>query len=188
MTSHDLPSFSVCFDRLSRLSLNFSPRQDDREHVKSEYFEALRAYPITAIEAATDRLRDTCTTWPKIPDWIAALPATGSVSQLPLATEAEMREVEQAEGWVYNQPEVCHCTDCMAADCHMPPRYVPRENRDGTVVTVQHPSRPSRPIVLGIFLHGEPLKRWYAARAAFFALHDRLGMKTIRNLQLVKSE
>lgn len=175
MDANHLSKFSEWFDVLA-VTHRLQATEDQRGRMQAEYFDVLRPYPLEAVASAYESLRRKMKKWPVPADWLENLPPFGSTARLPLASPSEVRENDEAEKLGYEAAAICHCALCVAADCHMPPRYVPRLYQDA-VIERQHPQRQGRPLLLGRWIHGEELKRWYRARADFYALKDKIAPK-----------
>lgn len=174
--ANHLRAFSDWFDVLA-VTHRLQAPEDMRSKMKSEYFDVLRPYPIEAVSSAYESLRRKMKKWPVPADWLEALPPAGNTGRLMLATAAEVTENDEAERLGYEAVGRCACPRCVEAGCFLPPRYVPRLDRDGLTFERRHPLRDGRPILLGRWLHGEDLKRWYAARAQFYELKTKLGVE-----------
>lgn len=169
----DFQQFSDWFDVLA-VTHRISGGEDLRSKMKAEYFDVLQSYPARAVETAYQNLRRKMKKWPVPADWLEALPPSGSTARLPLLTADEQRENDRAEALGYEAEAVCTCTRCVAANCAMPPHYVPRLDAQGREIPRQHPMRAGRPALLGRWLHGTELRAWYSARAVYYSLKDHI--------------
>lgn len=165
--------FAEWFDVLA-VTHRLNAREDLRQKMRGEYFAVLKPYSIESVTYAYESLRRKMKKWPVPADWLEALPPTSSVDRLPAATADEIAEAEEAERLCYEQPKICQCELCVEAQCHMPPRYVPRLDRDGHTLDRRHPGRSGAPVLLGEWLHGLRLRSWYAARGQFYELKAKL--------------
>ncbi len=172
MDASHFDKFGEWFDVLA-VTHRLQATEDQRGRMKAEYFDVLRAYPVEAVASSYESLRRKMKKWPVPADWLENLPPFGSVGRLPLASPDEIAENDEAERLGYERETVCKCALCVAADCYMPPRYVPRLYQ-GEVIERRDPKKMGRPLLLGRWLHGEELKRWYRARADFYALKEKL--------------
>lgn len=173
MDSQDLRTFAAWFDVLA-VTHRLNSTEDQRGKMQAEYFDVLRPYPLEAVRFSYESLRRKMKKWPVPADWLEALPPFGSTSRLPLLTAEEIAENDHAEKLGYEADRVCHCDDCAAADCFMAPHYVPRLDYRGEIQERRHPQRDGRPVLLGRWIHGHELKRWYAARANFYSLKAKV--------------
>jgi hypothetical protein len=174
--SRHLGQFAEWFNSLAVIH-RLACSEDLKAKMLAEYFAVLEPYPIEAIESAYQSLRRKMKKWPVPADWLENLPPYGSTARLPLASPAEVAESDEAERLGYEAAAVCTCSRCVQAECFMPPRYVPRLDDQGQLIERRHPSRTGRALLLGRWLHGEELKRWYRARADFYALKAKLAEK-----------
>lgn len=161
------PRFQDMFNVLA-ITHRLQGSDDLRGKMQTEYFDVLESYPIEAVEFAYQSLRRKMKKWPVPADWLEALPPYGGIGRLPLASPAEITESDAAESLGYEAASVCTCRACVEAGCFMPPRFVPRLDRDGNVMDRRHPDRQGRALTLGRWIHGAELKAWYASRAAFY--------------------
>lgn len=179
MDASHLQRFSEWFDVLA-VTHRLNASEDIRGRMKSEYFDVLRSYPIEAVASAYESLRRKMKKWPVPADWLEALPPFGSTGRLTLLTAEEEAENDAAEALGYEAAAYCHCSICERDQAtHLKPRYVPRLDRDGQVMERRHPTRMGRPILLGMWLHGRPLKNWYIARARYYELKTKFDVKLV---------
>lgn len=173
MDVNDLPQFSTWFDVLAVTHGKGFPNEDIRTRAKSEYFDVLRPYPMEAVASAYETLRRKMKKWPVPADWLEALPPGGASRQLPVLTTAQAQESDEAEALGYERREPCRCLQCQRdGTTHMFSRYVPRYELGER----RHPNR-NRTVLLGRWLHGDELRRWYIARAQFHALKETMDAK-----------
>ena len=167
MTDNEQGFFSDWFDVLA-VTHRLQAREDMRAKMKSEYFDVLRAYPLAIVESAYQTLRRRSKKWPTPADWCEALPPVSSVSRLAPMTREEQRESDHAESLGYEAEGPCACALCVAEGVVMPPRYVPRRDREGNFYERRHPVRQGRAVLLGRWIHGAELRSWWVARANFY--------------------
>lgn len=166
MTERDLPAFRELLEDLYHSGLQRTPRRDKFEHVLATYFRALQSYPWPAMQAAHEHLQRTATSWPPVAAWVGAL-RSDVATGLPVMTGAQARAADDADR-AFFEGACCVCSACTEAHVtHLPLRYVPCLDANGDVMPMKHPAR-SRPVLLGEWIHGYRLKRWYAARAEFY--------------------
>jgi hypothetical protein len=90
-----------------------------------------------------------------------------SVADLLVMTARQASEYDHAEKLFY-EGDFCACRECVDADAtHLNLRYVPLLNANGETMPRQHPTKRTAAL-LGEWIHGHRLKRWYAARAEFY--------------------
>lgn len=174
MTERDYERFSEWFEVLA-VSHRMQASEDTRGKMKAEYFDVLRSYPFDAVEFAYQNLRRKMKKWPVPADWLENLPPFASVSRLETISADELQATDEAERLGYERVEVCHCVICqreLAAPLQS--RFVPRQDGNGTVIERRHPNRVGRPIILGRWIHGNDLRRWYLARQQFYDLKAKL--------------
>jgi hypothetical protein len=175
MVEADYARFSEWFDVLA-VTHRLQGSEDMRGKMKAEYFDVLRSYPFRAVESAYQTLRRKMKKWPVPADWLEALPPFGSVTRLPLMTDAEADESDEAERLGYERDEFCHCALCERGHTtHLKSRCVPRLDANGHELERQHPRRQGRPVLLGRWIHSDELRRWAAARGAFYEQKDVIG-------------
>ena len=177
MDANHLQQFSEWFDILAVTHSKGFPSEEIRGRAKSEYFDVLRSYPIEAVQSSYETLRRKMKKWPVPADWLEALPPFGSTARLPSLTQDELAMNAEAERLGYEAEAVCGCLVCREAHCAQPPRYAPRLDRDGQIIKRRHPGRTGREVLLGRWIHGVELRRWYSARAEFYALYTKLAME-----------
>ena len=167
MQSQDFNQFCEWFDVLA-VTHRLACTEDLRGKMKAEYFQVLQPYPMEVVESAYQTLRRKMKKWPVPADWLEAMPPFGGVARLPLMTAAEQREHDHAEALGYEAEGVCACPLCAAEGVVMPPRYVPRQDRDGNFFERRHPSKQGHAALLGRWIHGKELRAWWTARAKFY--------------------
>jgi len=173
LTEYDLDRFSEWFDVLA-VTHRLQASDDMRGKMKAEYFDVLKSYPTRAVESAYQNLRRKMKKWPVPADWLENLPPFGSVTRLPMMTHEEARDSDEAESLGYERAEFCRCAVCERENAtHLKSRHIPRLN-NGEVIERQHPKRQGRPVLLGRWIHGDELKRWYAGRAQFYEMKEKI--------------
>lgn len=174
MKAQDYDYFVGWFDLLA-VTHRLLAAEDLRAKMRAEYFDILRPYPVEAVQSAYETLRRRAKKWPVPADWCEALPPCGAAARLPLMTVDEMRDTTHAEALGYEASALCACAECMAADAtHLYPRFVPRLDSDGQVFERRHPDRQGKPVVIGRWVHGAELKRWYRTRGDFYEKFKQL--------------
>lgn len=174
MTEHDYERFSEWFEVLA-VSHRMNASEHTRGQMKAEYFDVLQSYPFDAVEFAYQNLRRKMKKWPVPADWLENLPPFGNVNRLEVISAEDLRETQAAEALGYEQRDVCRCAICqqeLAAPLQS--RFVPRQDRDGHPIERRHPGRVGRAIMLGRWIHGDELRRWYFARQQFYDLKKKL--------------
>ena len=183
MTPQDLPAFRELFENLLFSGLSFTPPKDKREQALATYFQALEAYDFAAVRLAYERLQHGLTKWPAVSQWVQAMPRDGRAGGvLLIMNHVQARESDDAEQRFY-EGDFCRCRECVEASAtHLNLRYVPCLNANGEVLEMLHP-RKQRVVVLGEWIHGHRLKRWYAARAEFYEKLESLKPGVKRELE-----
>jgi hypothetical protein len=149
--------------------------EDTLDELSRTYFRVLAYAPLDDVLAAGKACLATCTRFPKVAEWVAALPTPpGPVplsADLRVLGTAERDDYVRAEGLHWDDaPCACRaCVDAGVAD--LPLRFVPDEV-DGTLDRAIDAVR-NRVVVTGHWAHGDELARWYDARAAFYASAPR---------------
>lgn len=160
------------FDRaLGRVAGVFQLRVKPEEWVTltKTYFTLLEGYPIDAVLHAAKVCLRTLKHFPRPVEWLEVLDrptATAPTLDVRQMTTSEVLELTDAETRRYERP-ACACRACVAAGVSgRPLRYVPTLDGE-TEERAYHPRR-ERIEIVGHWAHGEELRRWYVARAAFF--------------------
>lgn len=183
MTESDRDAFRQMFSDVFYSGLPRTPGRDKFEQVCATYFEALQPYPISGIQAAYDNLQRTATGWPPVSAWIASI-RSNPVASLPQMDWRNVRESDEAEARFY-EGDPCSCRECTQAGAtHLPLRFVPCLDANGAVIPMQHPKR-IRPVLLGEWIHGHRLKRWYATRAEFYVKLEATKPKAIPRPEVI---
>jgi hypothetical protein len=172
MTPQDLLAFGEMFTDLTKI-FRFYGTEDQKSASLNSYFDTLQAYSLERVRAGYEQVKVTATKMPVPAQWIAAMPKG---SELPLMTRSQAAEYDDAERKFF-EGELCRCRACVEDDAtHLPLRFVPCLDAHGDVITLQHPWR-QKPVCLGRWIHGAELKRWWAARGAFYTALAALGPK-----------
>ena len=177
-----MPAFSEMFRELASMFRLYG-NEDQKAATLGAYFETLQTYPLERVRQGYEQLKTTATKWPVPAQWIAAMPKQGG-ADLPVMSHAHARESDEAERLFY-EGDPCACADCILANAtHLPLRFVPCLDADGAVISQRHP-RTNKPTLLGEWIHGYRLKRWYAARAEFYTKLETLKPGVKRELEKV---
>jgi hypothetical protein len=168
MTEPEFGTFDRAFRRvLGAFRLKVKP--DAVDELSRTYFRILADAPLEDVLAAGKTCLATGTRFPKVAEWVAALPAPPVVvtADLRVMATPEREAYVRAEALRY-QDEPCACWDCQDAGMtERPVRFVPDEVNgvlDKAIDTVRN-----RIVITGHWAHGDELARWYVARDAFFA-------------------
>jgi hypothetical protein len=170
MDSSDIGPFERAFKRVSgAFAKGWKPGEFDT--TAKAYFDGLRHVSIDQVVDAADRIIRTRTRFPKVAEWLADVGATTGPGTAPpgmrYMSEAERDEQARAAARRWrNDP--CACLLCQAAGVtDRALRFVPN-SLDDLLERAFNPRRNAVEIV-GHWAHGEELRRWYAAQAAFYA-------------------
>lgn len=152
-----MPAF---MDTFKSVMIMFNVRQD-ADTLAAEYFKVLKPFPIRLVSEGGDKCKASLKRFPKAAEWKENIPREvgPGLSEMNSFEAADYRE---AESCFYEMPP-CGCDLCgKAGVSHRPIRYVPDADepkfRLGEVVVVR-----------GHWAHGVELKRWYAAKDAFWS-------------------
>ena len=161
---------------IKRVAAVFRVRTDteDFKGLASSYFRALSKSDLGDLERGADAWIATGERFPKPHEWVKAIPRPERVYRV--MTDTQAREWHRAErlGW---EDEPCACLDCKAAQVEWKPiRFVPDVTDYEDVVLMKDPIR-DKIQTAGHWAHGEELKRWYAAKGAFWQRCDELGLR-----------
>jgi hypothetical protein len=172
VTREDYDDFAAAMHRLV-LAYRLRVPPEDLSTMTRTYFRVLECYALADVLHAGRTCLETSKTFPKVADWLAVLtgaapgppPTKGSASPAPGASDVD-RQTQAAAMRYQDRP--CECDDCTAAGvANLPIRFVPTLWADGSDERAYNPRRQQVEIV-GHWAHGEELRRWYDARAAFF--------------------
>lgn len=165
MTEADLPAF---MEVLREVTAVFNVRHDV-DVISPAYFKALRTFPIRMVAEGGERCTMKLKRFPKPAEWAEMVPrptATG----VPEMNSFEAADYNEAESLFYEMPP-CGCHLCKMAGVNMPLRYVPDTDEPKAKIG-------DRVVTRGHWAHGVELKRWYAAKEAFWAKARSLGYKS----------
>jgi len=168
MTEPEFGTFDRAFRRVCG-AFRLKVKPGDLEELSRTYFRVLDYAPLEEVLTAGKTCLTTCRRFPKVAEWVDALPVP------PVAVTADLRVLATAEREAYARAEAlryadipCGCGACFRADVtDRPLRFVPDDVNgvlDRAIDTVRN-----RIVVTGHWAHGDELARWYAARDAFFA-------------------
>jgi hypothetical protein len=169
----DLFAFMAIFREMLGV---FPKRLDGTETdaMSKAYFHALRRHTIAELQAGADAWMQRGKFFPKPAEWRESIPrnaAAAFVSLDPL-TPVEAAEYLDAERRHY-EGDPCNCRRCVGAGVdHRFLRYVPETNADGRDA---RGLIGERAVVRGRWIHGEELRRWYAARDGFMAKFQQIA-------------
>lgn len=174
MIDADSGAFMAEFHDLRRI---FPLRGDAHElqQIGLLYFKVLRKFPLSAVAAGKAVWVERGKRFPKPAEWRESIPPRPvAATILPLTGQARL-DYLRAETLKY-EDDPCRCLLCKAAGVdHRFLRFVPDLDEDDRDVRVQIDDRI---VTRGHWAHGEELRRWYAARDAFWATADALGLRT----------
>src|SRR5262245_28613366 len=157
MTESDFATFDRAFGRVVgvfRLKL----KADEVRELSRTYFKLLEGAPLEDVMAAGKSCLATCSTFPKIVDWLAALPGGRPVDVGDMRTMGsdEAAEYLRAERLRY-QDDPCRCAECVRAGVdHRFVRFVPVCLDDGRDDRAFHPTKRAA-VVVGRWAHGDDL-------------------------------
>jgi hypothetical protein len=168
MTEPEFGTFDRAFRRVCG-AFRLKVKPGDLEELSRTYFRVLDYAPLEEVLTAGKTCLTTCRRFPKVAEWVDALPVP------PVAVTADLRVLATAEREAYwraealrYQDDPCGCWACQDAGVTARPlRFVPDDvagEVDRAIDTVRN-----RIVVPGHWAHGEELARWYVARDAFFA-------------------
>ena len=179
MQESDNGTFEDAFKRLSgALQKRWKP--DEWRTVVSVYFEGLKYAELADVLSAIPILQQR-NRWPKLGDWIAALPVRPQVSKERVMRTDEVQEYLRAKSLHYHD-EPCRCLLCQDAGVtDLPLRYVPDFTADDDEEKAFAPLL-NRVVTTGHWAHGRELLRWYAAKQVFA---ERVPRKHRRILALI---
>jgi len=169
MTDTDFETFS---GEVKRLAVVMRLRAAPLEvmQITKAYFTAFKRFPMSVVVAGADRWIEQGDRFPKAKQWLDAMPAPGETRILELLQD-------EADDWLaaeraHFQRSPCRCLVCVGAGVSdQPQRFIPDCEPDGRDA---HARIGDRVITRGRWAHGEELAGWYAARAAYVALLERL--------------
>jgi hypothetical protein len=169
MTELDFGTFDRAFGRVFG-AFRLKVKPEDRDELSRTYFRVLAAAPLEDVLAAGKTCLTTSRRFPKVAEWVAALPTppvAAVTADLRVMATDEREAYARAEALRYRD-EPCACWQCEAAGMTgYALRFVPDDvhgTLDRAIDTVRN-----RIVVTGHWAHGDELARWYVARDAFFA-------------------
>ncbi len=167
MNESDLFPFLDVFKTLTKV---FPFRGDEAEttDIGRAYFKTLRKFPLDQVKLGADNCMATMEKFPKPAEWMKHIPRRIPGPEIPVLTATEESEWRHAESLGY-EGECCRCAMCreLGADT-LKTRFVPLDPEEPAMMA-------DRRVLRGQWIHGEPLQRWYAAKAAFWASFDRMA-------------
>ena len=174
--------FEDAFKRLSG-ALNRKWTTTEFRATVQIYFDALKHADLADVLAAAETLQAR-NRWPKVGDWIAALPVKRIAGDgLRVMRSSEVDEYMDALRKHYHG-EPCSCFLCQDAGVtDLPIRFVPEFTPEDVEDRAFCPVL-NRAVVTGHWAHGHELRRWYAAKQAFA---DSVPKGFTRVLRLVGS-
>jgi hypothetical protein len=166
MSPVDLPAFLETF---RAVAATFNVRRDE-DTLGEVYFKALQPFPLRDVQAGADRCTAFLKRFPKPVEWKEQIPRP-TAPGIPELGSFEAADYLEAESCFFEMPP-CRCAACVQAGVSMRPiRYMPDE--DEVKVRVG-----ARVVLRGHWAHGDELRRWYAAKEAFWAKARSLGYKS----------
>lgn len=184
MTNADLPPFMDTFHNVRRI---FPLRGEDHElrHVGTSYFNAMRRFPLSAVQAGAEVWLQQGKRFPKPAEWIESIPPRRQVAEVHALSDADAIAHMQAERLGYEDAP-CHCEPCQRAGVtDQPLRYVPDVEADGRD---RKALIGERVVTTGHWAHGEELAGYYRAKLAFWAaMFERFGCETPKAKRRLKT-
>ncbi len=180
MTDADFGTFDRAFGRVAgafRLKL----KKTELDDLSRTYFRVLEIYSLDLVLQAGKACIESCRKWPLAADWLAELskgPATASCpTDRRQMSVAELDDHSRAEQLRYAD-EPCLCAECEHAGVmYRALRFVPTVQGDDYEQAFN--PRRGKVEIVGHWAHGEELRRWYAARAHFFALKAKSPLRAM---------
>jgi hypothetical protein len=165
MLDSDFATFEDAFKRLSGGLNRKWPTREFRATVQI-YFDALKVADLADVLSAETTLRNRGR-WPKVSDWLAALPVKAhAFSSDRIMRTAEVDVYMDALRRHYHG-DPCSCLLCQDADVtDLPQRFVPDFTPEDVEERAFCPAL-NRVVVVGHWAHGYELRRWYAAKDKF---------------------
>lgn len=165
MNDTELFAFMDVFNSLRRV---FPKRLDehDAQEMGADYFKTMRRFGLAEVRIGADLWMTRGKFFPKPAEWIALIPRPRVRPELQALSPRETAEYLEAERLHYDG-EPCKCEACRAAGVdHRFLRFVPRFDADDREM---RGLIGEREVVRGEWIHGEDLRRWYAAKEKFWA-------------------
>lgn len=184
VTDAEVFGFTATMKRLG----SFAGKRVDTEDFRAvtlTYFRALKRCQLGDLERAADVWIEHETRFPKPVEWRGSIPKR--VVTVRVLSTHEAQEYDQADRLGFEDRRPCGCLECAQAGMSSAPesalRYVPLEDEDGHVERGKHPD--GRIVVPGRWIHGGELRRWYLARANFWAnAYATLGIRGAQQQKL----
>lgn len=165
MTDSDTFPFIDVFKNLRKI---FPTRLSDQEQTQMglAYFKAMRRFTLGQATAGAEIWTQRGKFFPKPAEWINVIPREMHVSLAQQLSSVEVAEYLDAERRHY-EGEPCRCEACRASGVdHRFLRFVPEFDEYDSE---RRALIGDRSVVRGHWAHGEELRRWYAAKEAFWA-------------------
>lgn len=178
MTSSELAAFAEIFNGLARILMVRRFEDGERERTLSDYFKALRGFPLEGVRGAAETLAQRAKHFPKPVEWIEAIPRVDHYADVPFMARHEASEHRRAHVMGY-EDEPCSCQSCRQAEVsHLPLRFVPEFDSDDRPMLVKDMDG-KRVVTAGHWAHGQELRRWYDAKARCFSMADGFQKRAI---------
>ena len=163
MVSSEYQDFSALMDRAARVYRPSAPVSE----LVDDYWRALEAFPLVAVEAGLTKLLETAVHFPKPAEWRKAIPRRILASATyRVLSDGERTDYLRAKALSWEDAP-CPCEPCVRAGVDEKPlRFAPCETLEQTWLD----DTRQQVVVPGDWLHGELLQRWYAARDVYLAL------------------
>ena len=180
MTSQEVTAFSEIFNGLARMLMARRFDDGERERMISDYYRALRSYPLEGVRDAAELLAQRAKHFPRPVEWIEAIPRADRYADVPVMSHEDAREHRRAHAMGY-ESEPCDCQSCRQANvAHLPLRFVPDMNDNDDTIVMKDPEG-GRVITCGHWAHGQELRRWYDSKSqCFTAASDSLQRGAMR--------
>lgn len=172
MTDADLFPFLALFTTLTKV---FPFRGDEAEtsDIGRAYFKTLRKFPFDLVKVGADNCMAALEKFPKPAEWAKHIPKRLPGPEIPPLTTAESAEWRDAEKRGY-EGDPCRCRECCETGMDtMLQRFVPSEPEERALLG-------DRMVLRGHWIHGDDLRRWYAAKEKFWTeFRNGVGAKTM---------
>ena len=170
---------------MTRLARHYNRKHADPDFagLVRTYFHSLKAWALDDIIRGAERILETSRRFPLVAEWNDTI-ADARRAVAPLDARqmgiTEIAEHERAYALHYTD-HPCLCVECVRAGVdHLPIRFVPLDDESA------FNPKAGRRVPVGYWLHGDGLKRWYAARDRFLESAGRvLGLEPARVLVAV---
>jgi hypothetical protein len=179
MTDSEMFQFLDVFNTLTKV-FPFRADGDEARDIGRAYFKTLRKFPLELVKIGADNCIASMEKFPKPAEWVKHIPKRLPGPELAPLNTAESLEWRDAEQRGY-EGDPCRCRDCHEAGVSdKPTRFVPNDPDERAMLG-------DRVILRGHWIHADDLRRWYAAKDAFWALfHTGVGAKTMAPKMLKK--